>query len=450
MLYGLIRLISLAGVYTFFRRISSQHVNNIPTDTPVIFVSNHPNTMIDPLVVGTTCNRKLFFFAKSTLFNNFFSKWLLPKLQLVPVYRRQDDPSQTNKNQDTFEKGFQILKNNGAFLIFPEGVSTGERTLSKIKTGAARIGFGAMVKNDWALDITMIPVGLSYSNAIKFKSNVIVRYGSPISLKEFRDQYNLDEFNVVNQLTQQIETALTKLTTNVNDLASEEIVSALELIYKKELMTDLGLDLKNKSDDFSATKGLVNGVEWYFKNKPERVEEFKEKFQNYQNHLSLLKLKDEFLDPNNKSITLFERIQIITYLTLGFPIYLYGVINNIIPYKLPRLIAKQFARSKSEIAPTKLITGIGIFVIYYILEILFFSLVFNNQLLTIIYISSLIPSGNFVLSYIFKIRKYRQHLRFLTIFYQKRYLMYQIIEERQALIKFINKAKDEYIEIENI
>ena len=450
MLYGLIRLISLAGVYTFFRRISSQHVNNIPTDTPVIFVSNHPNTMIDPLVVGTTCNRKLFFFAKSTLFNNFFSKWLLPKLQLVPVYRRQDDPSQTNKNQDTFEKGFQILKNNGAFLIFPEGVSTGERTLSKIKTGAARIGFGAMVKNDWALDITMIPVGLSYSNAIKFKSNVIVRYGSPISLKEFRDQYNLDEFNVVNQLTQQIETALTKLTTNVNDLASEEIVSALELIYKKELMTDLGLDLKNKSDDFSATKGLVNGVEWYFKNKPERVEEFKEKFQNYQNHLSLLKLKDEFLDPTNKSITLFERIQIIAYLTLGFPIYLYGVINNIIPYKLPRLIAKQFARSKSEIAPTKLITGIGIFVIYYILEILFFSLVFNNQLLTIIYISSLIPSGNFVLSYIFKIRKYRQHLRFLTIFYQKRYLMYQIIEERQALIKFINKAKDEYIEIENI
>ena len=450
MLYGLIRLISLAGVYTFFRRISSQHVNNIPTDTPVIFVSNHPNTMIDPLVVGTTCNRKLFFFAKSTLFNNFFSKWLLPKLQLVPVYRRQDDPSQTNKNQDTFEKGFQILKNNGAFLIFPEGVSTGERTLSKIKTGAARIGFGAMVKNDWALDITMIPVGLSYSNAIKFKSNVIVRYGSPISLKEFRDQYDLDEFNVVNQLTQQIETALTKLTTNVNDLASEEIVSALELIYKKELMTDLGLDLKNKSDDFSATKGLVNGVEWYFKNKPERVEEFKEKFQNYQNHLSLLKLKDEFLDPTNKSITLFERIQIITYLTLGFPIYLYGVINNIIPYKLPRLIAKQFARSKSEIAPTKLITGIGIFVIYYILEILFFSLVFNNQLLTIIYISSLIPSGNFVLSYIFKIRKYRQHLRFLTIFYQKRYLMYQIIEERQALIKFINKAKDEYIEIENI
>ena len=106
--------------------------------------------------------------------------------------------------------------------------------------------------------------------------------------------------------------------------------------------------------------------------------------------------------------------------------------------------------SKSEIAPTKLITGIGIFVIYYMLEILIFSLMVNNQLLTIIYIFSLIPSGNFVLSYIFKIRKYRQHLRFLTVFYQKRYLVYQIIEERQALIQFINKAKDEYIKIEKV
>ena len=450
MLYGLIKLISLAGVRTFFRRISPQHVNNIPAKDPVIFVCNHPNTMMDPLVVGTTCNRKLFFFAKSTLFNNPFSKWLLPKLQLVPVYRKQDDSTQINKNEDTFEKGFQILKDKGAFLIFPEGVSTGDRTLSKIKTGAARIGFGAMVNNNWELDITMIPVGLSYSNAIKFKSNVIVRYGKPIKLKAFKQQYDLDEFKVVNQLTDQIEAALSKLTTNVNDLASEEIVSALELIYKKELMTNLGLDLKNKFDDFSATKGLVNGVEWYFKNKPNKVEEFKEMFQNYQNDLSLLELKDEFLDPSNKSVTFFERIQILTYIILGFPIYLYGIINNIIPYKLPRLMAKQFARSKSEIAPTKLITGIGIFVIYYILEILIFSALVSNTLLTTIYILSLIPSGNFVLSYIFRIRRYRQHLRFLTIFYQKRYLMYQIIEERQALIQFINEAKNEYIKIKGI
>ena len=450
MLYRLIKLISLASVHTFYRRISSQHLEQIPNKGPIIFVCNHPNTMIDPLLVGTTCKRKLFFFAKATLFNNTFTNWILKNLQLVPVYRKQDDPSKANKNTDTFEKGYQILEEDGAFLIFPEGISTGDRKLSKIKTGAARIGFGAMVRNNWALNINIVPVGLSYSNAIKFKSNVIIRYGKPIQLKSFEEEYKHDEINCVNQLTTQIQTALSKLTTNVNDLESEEIVSALELIYKKELMIDLGLDIKNKSDDFSATKGLVAGVEWYFKNRPSKVEEFKQMLKKYQDNLDLLELKDEFLNPSTKSLGIIQRAKIITYIILGFPIYLYGLINNIIPYKLPRWLAKKLAGSKSEIATTKLVTGIGAFVFYYFMEILLFAIYTNNALYTILYSLSLVPSGNFVLSYIYQIRKYRQHLRFLTVFYQKRNIVYQIIEERQKLIKYINEAKDEYMRIEKI
>lgn len=450
MLYGLIKLISLAGVRTFFSQISPQHLDHIPKDGPVIFVCNHPNTMIDALLVGTTCKRKLYFFAKATLFSNPFSRWFLPKLQLVPVYRKQDDPTQSGKNVDTFEKGYEILENGNAFLIFPEGISTGDRTLSKIKTGAARIGFGAMVKNNWLLDVAMVPVGLSYKNAIKFKSDVIVRYGQPIYLNSFQSEFQIDEANTVNQLTDQIETALSKLTTNVNDLAFEEIVSALESIYKKELMVDLGLDLESKSDEFSVTKGLVYGVEWYFKHRPDKVEEFKDMLHRYQNHLDLLKLKDEFLDPASDSATLMQRIKILFYIILGFPFYLYGLINNIIPYKFPRWFAKRVAQTKSQIAPTKLVSGLGIFIILYSIEILIFAFLSENLPLTFLYAFTLIPSGNFVLFYLSRVRNYRQHLRFLTIFYRKRNIMYRVIQERQALIQYLNEAKDKYMKIEGI
>ena len=97
-----------------------------------------------------------------------------------------------------------------------------------------------------------------------------------------------------------------------------------------------------------------------------------------------------------------------------------------------------------------MVTGIGAFVFYYFIEILLFAIYTNNVLYTILYSLSLVPSGNFVLSYIYQIRKYRQHLRFLTVFYQKRNIVYQIIEERQKLIKYINEAKDEYMRIEKI
>ena len=332
MLYPLVKLISIAGIRTFFNRISSQNLDQIPKEGSVIFVCNHPNTMMDPLIVGSTCGRNLYFFAKSTIFNNFFTRWVLNRLRVIPVYRKQDDPTQTNKNIDTFYKGYEILESGESFLIFPEGTSTGDRTLGRIKTGAARIGFGAIENNNWKLNISLVPVGLSYSNAVKFRSDVIVRYGKPIDLKSYQKEYEADKVSAVQQLTEQIETALSKLTTNVNDLAFEKIVNALELIYKKELMIDLGLDLKNKSDDFSATKGLVSGVEWYFKNRPSKIEEFKGMLKKYQDNLNLLKLKDEFLNPSTKSVSLIQRVKIITYILLGFPIYLYGLINNIIPY----------------------------------------------------------------------------------------------------------------------
>ncbi|MEC9474709.1 MAG: hypothetical protein VX746_02155, partial [Candidatus Neomarinimicrobiota bacterium] len=323
----------------------------------------------------------------------------------------------------------------------------GERRLNKIKTGAARIGFGAMVNNNWGLDVTIVPVGLSYSNVIKFKSNVIVRYGNPINLKEFKDKYQSDEIETVRELTGQIEIALSKLTTYINVLESEEIVNALELIYKKELMQDLGLDTKNKSDEFSATKGLVSGVEWYFKNKPAKVEEFKRMLQSYQEKLNLLKLKDEFLNPTTKSITLIDRIIMLLYIGLGFPLFIYGLINNYIPYKVPRWLTRKLKRAKSEIASTKLLVGIVMFVTYYSMEIFLFNYFVQNTAYTMIYALSLVPSGNFVLSYLFYVRRYRQHLRFFTIFYKKRHIIYQIIEERKALIEYINQARDEYLKI---
>jgi len=450
MLYALVKLISIAGIRTFFNRISSQNLDQIPKEGAVIFVCNHPNTMMDPLIVGSTCGRNLYFFAKSTIFNNFFTRWILNQLRVVPVYRKQDNPTQTNKNIDTFYKGYEILESGESFLIFPEGTSTGDRTLGKIKTGAARIGFGAIENNNWRLNISLVPVGLSYSNAVKFRSDVIVRYGKPIDLKSYQKEYEADKISAVQQLTEQIETALSKLTTNVNDLSFEKIVNALELIYKKELMVDLGLDIQNKTDDFSATKGLVHAVEWYCKNRPEEVEEFEGMLDRYQNRLDLLKLKDEFLDPASGSTTMAQRIRVISYIILGFPVYVYGLINNAIPYKFPRWYAKNFVRDKSVIAPTKLITGMGIFIIFYSIQIFLFAFFSGNTPLTIFYAFTLVPSGNFVLSYIHQVRNYRQHLRFLSIFYRKRIIMYELIEERQTLIQYLNNAKKAYMKIEGI
>ena len=113
-----------------------------------------------------------------------------------------------------------------------------------------------------------MPVGLSYSDVIKFKSDVVIKYGNPIRLNDFKNDYLENEFDTVKSITGKIELALRNLTTNVNIIESEEVVSALESIYKKELMLELGLDVKNTSDEFAATKGWLMELSGILKTNP--------------------------------------------------------------------------------------------------------------------------------------------------------------------------------------
>jgi len=444
MLYFLTKLLSVAAVRTFFNTITAKHLEHIPKNGPLIFVANHPNTMMDPLVIGTTCPRDLHFFAKSTLFNHWINRHILNRLKLVPVYRKQDNPNQMDKNDRTFSRGYTILEKGGSFLIFPEGVSTGDRILEKIKTGAARIGLGAEEKNDFNLNVHIIPVGLTYSDAIKFRGDIFVRYGKPIPLIDFKVAYTSDPIETVHQITSQIELALTKLTANVHEIEVVDIVECLEMIYKKELMVELGLKLESKGDDFAVTRGLIEAVEWYQENYPDKVYEFRLMLSEYLDDLDSLKIRESFLGPEGKQLTLRNRLKALAFIVFGFPLFLWGIIHNYIPYKIPRWIAKKATDAKAEIAPLKLVSGLPIFILFYIVELSIVESMVHNWRLTLVWGLTLIPSGNFSLTYLNRVRDYRQHLRFLSLFYKERGLIYELIEKRQHIIQFIHKAKNLY------
>jgi 1-acyl-sn-glycerol-3-phosphate acyltransferase len=78
------------------------------------------------------------------------------------------------KNDEMFKACFDKLENKGVILIFPEGTSKTERILRSIKTGAARIALGTSRNNDFNINVTILPVGLNYSNSSRFRSEMSV------------------------------------------------------------------------------------------------------------------------------------------------------------------------------------------------------------------------------------------------------------------------------------
>ena len=434
------------AIKLFFNQISIQNKQIVPNTSPIIFVANHPNFFMDPLIIGSYCPRQLYFFAKSTLFNSPLKKRILTRLNLVPVYRKIDDKENMGGNVNSFNKGYRILENNGAFLIFPEGISVGKRVLGKIKTGAARIGLEAELKNDFALNIVIIPIGLSYSNQVRFRSNIMIRFGSPIELSKFEKEYKRNEVETVKKVTLIIEKSLNNLTNYYQTDQIEDIVQGLELIYKMELMTELGMEVDNKNDDFIISKILTDAVQWYKDNELALIIEFREKLNEYIDLLKQLDIRDEFLDPVRQEKRGWGKTKTILFLVIGSPLFIWGIITNYIPYILPRVLVEITNKDQSEEASWKLIYGFIFFVFYYAVSITFIWKLTQNIFLTILFISSLIPSGDFALYYSKNINKYKQHVKFLSIFYKKRSLIFEIIQRRIELLQFIEKSKNRYLQ----
>ena len=434
------------AIKLFFNQISIQNKQIVPNTSPIIFVANHPNFFMDPLIIGSYCPRQLYFFAKSTLFNSPLKKRILTRLNLVPVYRKIDDKENMGGNVNSFIKGYRILENNGAFLIFPEGISVGKRVLGKIKTGAARIGLEAELKNDFALNIVIIPIGLSYSDQVRFRSNIMIRFGSPIELSKFEKEYKTNEVETVKKVTLIIEKSLNNLTNYYQTDQIEDIVQGLELIYKMELMTELGMEVDNKNDDFIISKILTDAVQWYKDNELALIIEFREKLNEYIDLLKQLDIRDEFLDPVRQEKRGWGKTKTILFLVIGSPLFIWGIITNYIPYILPRVLVEITNKDQSEEASWKLIYGFIFFVFYYAVSITFIWKLTQNIFLTILFISSLIPSGDFALYYSKNINKYKQHVKFLSIFYKKRSLIFEIIQRRIELLQFIEKSKNRYLQ----
>ena len=194
----------------FFRNVQVKGLENIPARGSLLIVSNHPNTILDPIVIARFIHRKVFFLAKASLFRAKVTKWLLPKLSMIPVYRAQDDPSLMQQNGEIFAKCFEHLENNGAILIFPEGISLTNRQLRKIKTGSARIALGAEAANNFTLGVNIVCIGLNYFDPHRFQSDLLINIDEPVHVRDYETLYKQDEFAAVNKLTGEIRTRLEK------------------------------------------------------------------------------------------------------------------------------------------------------------------------------------------------------------------------------------------------
>lgn len=223
----------------FFRTIEVVGRDHVPRSGPVILVGNHPNSLVDPVVISTTCGRPVSLAARDGLFRLPFLRPILWALGTVPIKRRQDqaaadgaDPSGAIDNAEAFRALHALLAAGRAFGIFPEGVSYTESELQPLKTGAARIALSAL---EQGIPVVIVPVGLSYRRKQHYRGRVLVQYGRPIALDAVHlASQRAEPREAARALTADIELALRALTLNAPDFDTLRVLDGVRRLYVPE------------------------------------------------------------------------------------------------------------------------------------------------------------------------------------------------------------------------
>jgi glycerol-3-phosphate O-acyltransferase / dihydroxyacetone phosphate acyltransferase len=216
MLYRALRAVAAVALRWYYADVVVQGRARIPTDGSLVIASNHPNALVDALVVSTTLRRRVLITARATLFERSLLVPLLRNVGVVPLRRVKDELAarhegavSAQRNAVTFQRVTEALVRGGAVLVFPEGISHDEPALAPFKTGAARMALAARAAG--AQRVRVLPLGLIYERKEQPRSRVLVRIGEPIELDAWHARPGP---RGAGQLTADIESTLRHLTLN--------------------------------------------------------------------------------------------------------------------------------------------------------------------------------------------------------------------------------------------
>jgi 1-acyl-sn-glycerol-3-phosphate acyltransferase len=189
-------------VVILFWPLKIEGENVVNHQGPLIVVANHVS-YLDPVIVGIAVKRPINFIAKKEVFDIPILGFILKKLGVIPVDKK-------NINPTSVKKTINLLKKDHIIGIFPEGTRSLNGQLLKLNSG--------MIKIALQTNAPIIPIGINgtfdiYPPHAKIpaffkRKNIYVHFGKPIYL----DSSKRKDAEYLKESLQKIEQEIKELT----------------------------------------------------------------------------------------------------------------------------------------------------------------------------------------------------------------------------------------------
>lgn len=434
----------------YFKSIKVVDAHNVPNTSPLLVVANHPASALDPMVIATKIKRNLKFISRGDLTLKPFWAWLYKSLNMVPVYRPHDTPELMHKNKGMFSGCIGQLANGQSIMIFPEGYTVTERRLRPIKTGAARIALNAEEEHEFGLGLEILPIGLTYSNPRSIRSKVLINVGETIKVADYRSAYAYDPRETVRQLTADIKMKLEELSVVVSE-DNDELLTDVEELLAPELQEDYEFS-KAEAAELAISQDIVHAIDVIEKEEPQLFSKIKSSLAGYFSMLRKLNINDKELQPSMREnggisrASLYARtIACFLQILVGFPIWLYGVANNYLPFIIPILSARRISKRKAHYGTIYMVLGSVTFTVFYIIQVALCAWLVGIWWIVLLYAISLPITGLYAHMYNIKWSKFVRLLNLTRLSLKNSKGLTDLIAKREALLNALELAKAQYL-----
>lgn len=355
---------------------------NVSKKRAIIFAPNHRNALIDALmlVFSSYHLKQIVFLARADIFKKRSVAWLLRGLRIMPVFRIRDGKDNLDKNNEIFDNAAHILRKNNPLALFPEAKHNPKQSLLPIQKAVPRIVLPTEASVDFQLQSQIVPVSIYYRDMFGFLSDAYITFGTPIEVSDYKDLYNENPTQAINQLRQELENRLKSIVPNIwNDAFYDEYYQAID--WNGERIAQEKFP-ERKDGFLQAALYIVKRLDELYK---EDREEFDQKMGAFREAHRLS--KEQGLTPKDRigkpssTLNLFARF---TALILSAPVALLGFLNGIFPILINKKLSGLF-KDKQFIPSARYASGLFFVPVFDLIQSLIVGMVTKNWLLALAY-----------------------------------------------------------------